>query len=457
MRLRAILRSAIASVLLFGAAVAANASPYVLTLEEVGANVVATGSGAIDLSGLSPPTVEPNGVFIWPAIVDVLTGTATQIDLYNVTASGPPNFGSGSLTFASGGTGDNVGFCFCGGSESSVTNIAVPVGYVSDTALSDNATYDNATFASLGITPGTYAWSWGGGADQSFTIEAGATPLPAALPLFATGLGALGWFGWRRKRPLTQGDPRARGGTSVVILKKLIVGGFACLVTLSAMGASTFHCDAATIKVEGVSLDVSNCIPFGCPGLFGPHTGFVYQNVPAFSLRPGDTIAFDLGGANDVPLSFDISFGTTTSNGSMSVNGSGFTNVVSNGTGSGLGNSILGDFDLRFSATGAFNFAGGGLIIDFLPTGGTLSDIDPAGNLVASDADDPSGFFVGRYYRGAFAGDLTSNDVIAIGGFQIVTGTETPIPAALPLFATGLGALGLLGWRRKRKNAALAA
>ena len=31
---------------------------------------------------------------------------------------------------------------------------------------------------------------------------------------------------------------------------------------------------------------------------------------------------------------------------------------------------------------------------------------------------------------------------------------ETPLPAALPLFATGLGAMGLLGWRRKRKNAA---
>ena len=35
--------------------------------------------------------------------------------------------------------------------------------------------------------------------------------------------------------------------------------------------------------------------------------------------------------------------------------------------------------------------------------------------------------------------------------------SETPLPAALPLFATGLGALGLLGWRRKRKAAALAA
>jgi hypothetical protein len=29
--------------------------------------------------------------------------------------------------------------------------------------------------------------------------------------------------------------------------------------------------------------------------------------------------------------------------------------------------------------------------------------------------------------------------------------TATPLPAALPLFATGLGGLGLLGWRRKRK------
>jgi hypothetical protein len=32
--------------------------------------------------------------------------------------------------------------------------------------------------------------------------------------------------------------------------------------------------------------------------------------------------------------------------------------------------------------------------------------------------------------------------------------SATPLPAAFPLFATGLGALGLLGWRRKRKQAA---
>jgi hypothetical protein len=42
-------------------------------------------------------------------------------------------------------------------------------------------------------------------------------------------------------------------------------------------------------------------------------------------------------------------------------------------------------------------------------------------------------------------------------GAQIVVtfANETPLPGALPLFATGLGALGLLGWRRKQ--AAIAA
>ena len=33
---------------------------------------------------------------------------------------------------------------------------------------------------------------------------------------------------------------------------------------------------------------------------------------------------------------------------------------------------------------------------------------------------------------------------------------ETPLPATLPLLASGLGALGMLGWRRKRKAQAVA-
>jgi len=43
------------------------------------------------------------------------------------------------------------------------------------------------------------------------------------------------------------------------------------------------------------------------------------------------------------------------------------------------------------------------------------------------------------------------------GFANTATPSATPLPAALPLFATGLGTLGLLGWRRKRKNAAVLA
>lgn len=45
-------------------------------------------------------------------------------------------------------------------------------------------------------------------------------------------------------------------------------------------------------------------------------------------------------------------------------------------------------------------------------------------------------------------GDQMSVDETIIAGSGAAT---TPLPAALPLFASGLGALGLLGWRRKRK------
>jgi hypothetical protein len=47
----------------------------------------------------------------------------------------------------------------------------------------------------------------------------------------------------------------------------------------------------------------------------------------------------------------------------------------------------------------------------------------------------------------------SGNDVIATAVIQ--TGNDiTPLPAALPLFAAGLGVMGLFGWRRKRKSAA---
>jgi hypothetical protein len=48
--------------------------------------------------------------------------------------------------------------------------------------------------------------------------------------------------------------------------------------------------------------------------------------------------------------------------------------------------------------------------------------------------------------------DPTPCNFAAISFSGTLTETSTtPLPTALPLFATGLGAVGLLGWRRKRK------
>ena len=48
---------------------------------------------------------------------------------------------------------------------------------------------------------------------------------------------------------------------------------------------------------------------------------------------------------------------------------------------------------------------------------------------------------------GNFYSQVPAGGGFGVGVFNLV---PAPLPAALPLFATGLSALGLLGWRRKR-------
>jgi hypothetical protein len=51
----------------------------------------------------------------------------------------------------------------------------------------------------------------------------------------------------------------------------------------------------------------------------------------------------------------------------------------------------------------------------------------------------------------------TTGDLNGPTTFGAAVDSTTPIPAALPLFASGLGAFGFYCWRRKKKAAALAA
>jgi hypothetical protein len=70
----------------------------------------------------------------------------------------------------------------------------------------------------------------------------------------------------------------------------------------------------------------------------------------------------------------------------------------------------------------------------------------------------------GIVFEGTYFPEVNNGGVHDFGGVSasyspgsdVIGVNETPLPAALPLFATGLGALGLLGWRRKRKAQAAA-
>ena len=173
---------------------------YVVTLEQVGSDVVATGSGPIDLSGLSFERDAADVGFINPTVASIVAGPAsfTQ-DEYFTGYTGPTNFGSSAAEItASSGSGDmvGVGTIFTGADRISV--LVVPLGYVSGGSLSDTATFSGQTFSSLGVTPGTYEWTWGSGANQNFTLVIGEVPEPSTWAMMLVGFAGLGYAGYRR-------------------------------------------------------------------------------------------------------------------------------------------------------------------------------------------------------------------------------------------------------------------
>ena len=135
------------------------------------------GSGAIDLTGLSfLASGTQGGAIMQPPIGAIVTGATDSADITVFSGlSGPTSFGNGAGDSASSGSGDRVGIV------GSFRQLVVPDGYVSDAALSSSSTWNNATFASLGVTPGTYVWTWGSGLpNQNFTLIIGGAGVPDA-------------------------------------------------------------------------------------------------------------------------------------------------------------------------------------------------------------------------------------------------------------------------------------
>ena len=177
----AIVLAALALMFASGLSVRQAQADYLVTLQQVGPNVVATGSGSIDLSGLSFEATN-FGVagLLSPNTGAVLVGSGNQ-DQY-AGLSGPFSFGLAGQTNANSNSGSLVGI------SGGALDLFVPAGYTSNTPLSPStSTYDNATFSSLGVTPGTYVWTWGAFAPtQKFTLDV--VPEPSSVSLLALGV-----------------------------------------------------------------------------------------------------------------------------------------------------------------------------------------------------------------------------------------------------------------------------
>lgn len=119
--------------------VADSRADVIVTIEEVGSDVVASGAGSIDLSGLTQINTVATSTGIAAATAELFLGPSTQngnpaptVDVYQ-TVSGPASWGSGNqFVRIDSGTGDTFGVSIRG------TDLAlvVPENYSSGGALS---------------------------------------------------------------------------------------------------------------------------------------------------------------------------------------------------------------------------------------------------------------------------------------------------------------------------------
>jgi PEP-CTERM motif-containing protein len=173
---------------------------YIITFSETGNDVTASGSGAIDLAGLTFITSGATLSEVAPTFATEATGAAGDVDEY-LGVSGPFSFGPGVFTSATTGNGDLVGVQVLR-ADPPEGFIFVPMGYASGAPLSDTATYAGQSFATLGLTPGVYLYTFGSGTDaDSFTIKVGApVPEPSTWAMMLLGFAGLGVVGYRQTR-----------------------------------------------------------------------------------------------------------------------------------------------------------------------------------------------------------------------------------------------------------------
>jgi hypothetical protein len=147
-----------------------------ISILEVGGNVVVSGTGTVNLTGLSAPTSDAISQSITPQFnrIFVASGNSSyNVDVYTgLTAT--TIIGSGTVTVGSSGSGSSVF-----GIDGSLNKFFVQEGYVSGDPLQASTTYNSNSLAGLGVDAGTYIFSL---PSDTITIQVGPAPTPTPTP-----------------------------------------------------------------------------------------------------------------------------------------------------------------------------------------------------------------------------------------------------------------------------------
>lgn len=136
-----------------------------VTISQVGPDVVWNGFGRFNLDALTSEGSNTMAAGFQASQAIWAIGPNASVDTYSGTITYPTTFGSGSVGVTS-SSGSTFGI-LPGGSG---RLLYVPSGYVSNTTISGSATYASQTIAGMGLTSGTYTWSWGSGGNTSTLV-----------------------------------------------------------------------------------------------------------------------------------------------------------------------------------------------------------------------------------------------------------------------------------------------
>jgi hypothetical protein len=145
-----------------------------VSVSQVGPNVVWSGSGSFNLTSLTLNETIPGVTGGYnKSFAQFVVGSSSPVNATTYSGSSfttfPANFGSGSGTPPSSSSGSIFGVVQTSGTGGP-REVLVPQGYTSGTEISGSMTYNSQTIAGMGLTPGTYTWSWGTGGNTSTLV-----------------------------------------------------------------------------------------------------------------------------------------------------------------------------------------------------------------------------------------------------------------------------------------------